>query len=154
MTTEPTQVEVERLLSVWQSAHAARVSAGLEGRVLQRLEQAIAEGDNRSWLGRRPTLWGGWGLVAATASLLCIVTGGALVAREGSLAAHRAATALFQSEEANERAKAVAMHTPALAEAIKPARMAIAAARRSPATPVAAGHRRGRANATARLQVR
>ncbi len=159
MTTDPTQMEVERLLSAWRSVQAARVSGGLEARVLGRLQAAVntqttAKGDQERWESRRPSFWRGWSPVAATASLLCLFAGGLLVAREGSLAAHRAtiahSTQLGQTID-GQKAPAAQVPTPAkdAGPALGASRLATAGARRTPAGAIAAGHRRGRAGTSA-----
>ncbi len=166
MTTDPNQLEVERLLSAWQSTHAARTSSGLEARILGRLQEKMSEpmalgGKQRDWATGRPHLWRGWAPIAATASLFCLFTGGLLVARESTLAAHRVLAA--QSAETTNQAiihahqgKAAAAQSPAMAQDEGPetgmARLSTAAARRTPPAPLAAGHRRGRATAPYRVR--
>ena len=149
--TDQIHAEMERLLSGLHSVHAAQSARGLETRVLRHLEDdKLSEpkaSSPRTRARRVPALWRGWAPVAATASLLCIITGGVLVAREGALAAH--STAAAQITQTSDQLQAHAAHLSATTKdgrsANEVSRMSTAAARRFPAAPIAASHRRGRA---------
>ncbi len=146
-----TSAEVERLLNAWQTSQRAE---GLEARVLERLDLEhslrTASSDSRLPQTFVRTAWSRTGIIApVAASLLCVLTGGFLVARETARQAQhlpsialrslKHTTSLTINSPAGGSSAAVGPGLPALATA---------SARSKPMRLIPAGRRRGRASAT------
>lgn len=136
-----TPAQVERLLA---SLRALRPSEGLEERILLRLRQQSSARES----GRAPHygfLWQGWAPVAAAASLICVFTGGYLVAHQAPDAPRMQ---VGRQQAAPAPSATFNPGTPVLEIRASAAPvgegLAIASARRKPVAPVPAGRRRGR----------
>jgi len=141
----PGGADVERLLSTLRTLQTRQTADGLEARVSVRLraqsllDTAAAERRmawSRVW---RPVWLRFWAPAALAASLICVFTGGFIVARQtpGAIEVSRQARAMLPA------LPPAASHSGVLA--LPPSSsLATASARRKPVTPVPAGRQRGR----------
>ncbi len=100
-----------------------------------------------------------WSPVAVTASLLCLFTGGFVVARDTAMLAgtqqNRQSARLAIDIQAHHALAPVQIRTPgAGVDGNATETLATASARLKPAAPIPAGRRRGRASTTAAVNTR
>jgi hypothetical protein len=147
-----TQAEVDHALTVLRAVHSGLVnqtSDGLELRVLAALQAQSGRGRVAAgWQTMQSVCARGWAPAAVAAALLCVFTGGIFVAHETSLAFRTPQEVLAGSPG---RPGAVPVSGSPLMRDTDAAAgtktLATASARSKPATPIYAGHRRGRATA-------
>ncbi len=151
------EAEVERALTVMRSVHAEldhQTSDGLEVRVLAALQaHARRQGSAARWQDIMRVFSRGWTAAAMTAALICVFTGGILVARETSLRSPTQQDALTAGSPTRLGAEAASGALPmrvagaGTSATTETKNVATASARRKPATPILAGRMRGRAAA-------
>jgi hypothetical protein len=135
-----TPVQVERVLA---SLRALQPSGEMQERILLHLRQQSSARAGRATI--YGFLWQGWAPAAAAASLICVFTGGLMVAHQTPDAPRmqvgRQQTALAPTAILNPGTTGLAVRASAAPGAEG---LALASARRKPVAPVPAGRRRGR----------
>jgi hypothetical protein len=138
-------VETGWLLEKLRAASKNQVSEGLEERIHARLQAGTQPGP--AAVGRLVAFHRlrGWMPVGAVASLLCVFSGGLLVAHYSLLATQSGPSHIALSAPATGASDAALQHRVTVTVPHQGSSLAPANVRRTPASPVAVGRRKGRA---------